>query len=144
MRGSPVEPASLEVSLSRVRPPRSPAPRWQTEQGVTTDSRKIVGPGFKVYYFPVVGANELVINGGVSAFRQDSTRTVEGPGLSQSFSETKLDPYYNLGLSYHRYLHPNIGLGAEVQYYGSGSQIPDPLVLFSASLSFRATPPPAR
>jgi hypothetical protein len=118
--------------------------RWETEQGVMTDSRKIVAPGFKVYYYPVVGANELIINGGVSAFKQDAMRIVERPRISQSYAETKLDPYFNIGVSYRRFVHPNIGLGADVQYYGSGSQIPDPLVLFSVSVSFRATPPPVR
>jgi hypothetical protein len=106
-----------------------------------TESRKIVAPGFKVYYFPVVGKNELVINGGVSAFKQKSTLAVQG---SQTLSSTKLNPFFNVGLSYHRYVHPKFGIGAEVQYYDAGEQLPSPLVLFSVSLSFRATPPNAR
>ena len=117
---------------------------WERDDMAGADSRTIVAPGFKVYYFPVVGTNEIVLNGGVSAFKQDSTRTVDRLDSSQTFAETKLNPYFNVGLSYHRYVHPNFGVGAELQYYNGGMQIPNPLVLFSVSLSFRATPPPTR
>jgi hypothetical protein len=114
---------------------------WTTNDRAGTDSRKIVAPGFKVYYFPVVGKNELVINGGVSAFKQKSTLAVQG---FETLSSTKLNPFFNVGVSYHRYVHPKFGIGAEIQYYDAGEQIPSPLVVFSVSLSFRATPPNAR
>jgi hypothetical protein len=117
--------------------------KWETERGIATDSREIVAPGFKVFYFPVVGRNEITLSGGVSAFRQSAIRTLEGPDISQSFTETKQDPYLSVGASYRRFVHPKLGVGAEIHYY-RGSQIPDPLVLFSVSLSFRATPPKAR
>ncbi len=117
---------------------------WERDDRRGTDSRKIVAPGFNVYYFPVVGADELVINGGVSAFKQDATRTEQHLDSSQTFTETKLNPYFNVGFSYHRYVHPNFGVGADLQYYNGGMQIPNPLVLFSVSLSFRTTPPPAK
>lgn len=117
---------------------------WTVDGRAGTDSRKIVAPGFKIFYFPVVGANELVINGGVSAFRQEATQIRADVNRAQPFTETKLDAFFNVGLSYHRYVHPKLGLGVDVQYYNSGMQIPSPLVLVSASISFRATPPPMR
>lgn len=116
---------------------------WEQEDRAGTDSRKIVAPGFKVYYFPVVSTNELTLNAGVSAFRQESTQTVNQRSGS-IITETKLDPYFNVGLFYHRYVRPNIGIGANLQYYTGGQQIPSPLVLFSASISFRTHPPEPR